>query len=262
MIRLIKIEWLKIWPYRTFRFMLAAYFILILLLFLSPQVLNIGPFQVLSKETLKFPFIWQNMAFIISKFFNLLMCIVIISMITNEYSYRTVRQNVIDGMSRKEFILSKVLLIFLLSLAIALFVLIFGFFLGLSYSSSEDFSKIFTRSSFILGIFLQSFAIMSMAAFIAFVVKRTGLALVVFLLYILVVESLIRNQLEGDVVKFFPSKSIHSIIRTPYLEISPVLDSVGFVLQNHIFTMPLVAAMIYTGLFLYGSYYLVRKSDL
>ena len=260
MIRLLKIEWFKIKSYRTFWFFLLAYFIMIILLFLSPQVLTIGPIKFLSSETLKFPYVWQNITFLVSKFFNLLMAILVISLITNEFTYRTIRQNIIDGLSKEEFITSKILLITTLSLAITIFVLLFGLVIGFINSESVGAGNIFERSSFILGIFIQSFAILSFATFLAFVLQRTGLAVVIFLLYILVFESIIRNYLEGDFTKYFPSKAIHSIISTPYHELLNTMP--GMAIQSTIFDFQLLAAIIYSGLFLFGSYYLIKKKDI
>src|SRR5690606_20889818 len=59
--------------------------------------------------------IWQNMAWITFLFKYILAFMVIIS-ICQEFSLRTVRQNMIDGLSRKEYIVSKVGLVAVLSL--------------------------------------------------------------------------------------------------------------------------------------------------
>ncbi len=55
-----------------------------------------------------FPFIWHFNTYVAAwlKFF---LAIVIVSMMANEYSYGTLKQNLIDGLSKQEFILSKFL---------------------------------------------------------------------------------------------------------------------------------------------------------
>ena len=61
-----------------------------------------------------FPDIWQNLAWT-SGLLKMGVAIMVVVSITNEYTYRTIRQNIIDGMSREEFLLSKVYTNLLLS---------------------------------------------------------------------------------------------------------------------------------------------------
>ena len=60
-------------------------------------------------------------------------------MMANEYSYGTLKQNLIDGMSKKEFVMSKFLTVVLFSGISTLFVFIVSLILGLIFS---DFNEI------------------------------------------------------------------------------------------------------------------------
>ncbi|MNX90047.1 ABC-2 family transporter protein [compost metagenome] len=55
----------------------------------------------------------------ILKFF---LAVVIVSMMANEYTYGTLKQNLIDGLSKKEFIQSKVITVVLFALVSTIFV--------------------------------------------------------------------------------------------------------------------------------------------
>ena len=61
-------------------------------------------FDITTTGIFNFPYIWHFNTWVAStiKFFLLL---VIVSMTANEYSYKTLKQNLIDGISKKEFIL-------------------------------------------------------------------------------------------------------------------------------------------------------------
>src|SRR5690606_39853747 len=79
--------------------------------------------------------------------FKLFLAIVIVSMMSNEYSNKTIKQNLIDGLSKKEFILSKVLTVISLALISTVFVFVVSLVLGLVYSDYNELSIILDRKS-------------------------------------------------------------------------------------------------------------------
>ena len=114
-IRYLQIEWLKLKNYKTFIRLASLYFILLLLILSSVKLLlswmaSAGAeFEGISPDIIpfyNFPDVWQNLTYLASYLKFFLAFIVIIS-VTNEYSYRTIRQNIIDGMSPPEFLIAK-----------------------------------------------------------------------------------------------------------------------------------------------------------
>jgi hypothetical protein len=77
-----------------------------------------------------FPFIWHFNTYI-AAILKLFLAIVIVSMMANEYSYGTLKQNLIDGMSKKEFIHLNFNCPFVL--VSTAFVFLMSLILGLSY---------------------------------------------------------------------------------------------------------------------------------
>lgn len=254
--RLFKIEWQKIWPYKTFRFMMGIYFFCTLLFFLSPEILSIGQFKLLSSELLSFPVVWQNIAFV-AQYFNIMAALMVINLIANEFNYRTLRQNVIDGMSRLEFILSKAIMVLLVSSGLALFIVVIGIIVGTI--NSQGISGIFENTDFVFGFFIQSLGLMSFAMLLTFLFKRTGITTLFFLLYISALEPILRSNLTGEAVKFFPSKSIFGIIKLPHHEL---LQAAGGLAQNSAFVPQLFSTACYTLLFVFLSYLLIHRRDL
>jgi ABC-2 type transport system permease protein len=64
-----------------------------------------------------FPETFHTVAYF-SSFFVLLPAILVIMLITNEYNYRTHKQNIIDGWSRKEFMGSKLIDVAIISFVV------------------------------------------------------------------------------------------------------------------------------------------------
>ena len=76
-----------------------------------------------------FPFIWHFNTYF-ADYFKIFLAVVIVSMMANEYSYGTLKQNLIDGMSKKEFVISKFLTVLLFAVISTLFVFVVSLILG------------------------------------------------------------------------------------------------------------------------------------
>src|SRR5215472_305710 len=73
---------------------------------------------------------WRTMAFF-SSFFVYIPAIVVIMLITNEYTYKTSRQNIIDGWSRKNFMTAKLIDVLLLSAIVTVLYSVVALIIGL-----------------------------------------------------------------------------------------------------------------------------------
>ena len=100
MIRLLKIDLLKLTNYRTFWIMVILYFATMgvitssgmeFLKWLVSKGADFNDVDILRVPLYHFPDIWQNLTYV-SLFFKLVLAVVVIISITNEFSYKTVRQ--------------------------------------------------------------------------------------------------------------------------------------------------------------------------
>jgi ABC-2 type transport system permease protein len=153
MIKLLKIDFKKLKDYRTFWVLIILYFATMGLItssgmeflkWIVSKGADFNQVDILRIPLYHFPDIWQNLTYV-SLYFQLVLAIVVIISITNEFSYKTVRQNIIDGMDRKDFLASKVMMIFVLSLASTLFVFLIGLITGSIYSPETEMRYIFTN---------------------------------------------------------------------------------------------------------------------
>ena len=132
MIHLLSIEWLKLKRLITLRVILIVYAILLPLIFYSLSLMSVnGTFY--DNSIYKFTDVYHYVTYI-SSFFYLLIGVIIVVFTCNEIKYKTQRQNLIDGLSKKDLILSKFYVVMALSVLITLYTfliaLIFGVFAG------------------------------------------------------------------------------------------------------------------------------------
>lgn len=257
MMKLLRIEAIKLANYKIFLIFASLYLVFILGTFLSFNEFDILFFKVFSKEVFKFPYSWYNVTFL-SKFFNLYLGIGVILIITNEYSYRTSRQNIIDGLSRNQFVYSKFMIILLLTIAATVLIGLVSLFLGLKNSTVLNSSVIFDKIEYLAGFFVHTLTMLSFAGLVAFLLRKMGLAIMVFLPYAIFVESIIRNMLPFEAVKYFPMKVINSIAQFPYLD---SIESRADLVSESMPWENLAIGLGYAVLFFYLSTLLVKKRD-
>ena len=171
-----------------------------------------------------FPDVWQNITFIAARLKIFLAFIVIISL-TNEITYKTFRQNIIDGLNRVEFMFSKITMIFVLSLANTLLVFLVGLINGLIYSHDKSLVAIFGNMEFLGAFFLNVFIFLIFSFLVGLIIKRTGIAIVFLGIYATFMEpiaTLIFKHMPklpaffAEIAPYFPTQALRDLIPNPY----------------------------------------------
>ncbi|HQV35832.1 MAG TPA: ABC transporter permease, partial [Flavobacterium sp.] len=233
MTRLLQIEFQKIWKNRASRILTIAYFVILSFIALIASIkFKIGTFElhIADQGIFNFPYIWHFNTYIaaILKFF---LAIVIVSMMANEYSYGTLKQNLIDGLSKKEFIQSKFLTVVVFALGSTLFIFIMSLLLGLSFSSYNEIGIIFSDLDYLFAYFLKLTAFFSFCLFLGILVKRSAFA-IGFLFIWNIIEGIIIGLLRWKVFKdsddyqkitqFLPLESMSNLIKEPFSRLSVI----------------------------------------
>jgi hypothetical protein len=164
---------------------------------------------------LQFPDVWHNITYI-SGFFKILLGIYVIIAITNEYQYNTIRLNLINGLTRFEFIVSKFLFILLISVVSLLVVFAAGLIIGITNSDGPSSSQMLDHSIFLFGYFLELLLYLNFALLVGTWLKRTGISIFVVLIYPLLIEPLLRWQFPDEIDQFFPIKAMDQLIVFPF----------------------------------------------
>ena len=164
---------------------------------------------------LQFPDIWHNITYI-AGFFKILIGIFIIINITNEFQFNTIRLNLTNGLSRVEFISSKILLIFIISIVSLAVVFAGGLVLGLKNHEGSGTIQMLDQSIYLIGYFLEILIYLVLALFIGIWLKRTGISIVALLIYPLLIEPIIRWQFPDTIDRFFPVNAMDELIVFPF----------------------------------------------
>jgi ABC-type transport system involved in multi-copper enzyme maturation permease subunit len=185
---------------------------------------------------------------------------VIIS-VCNEFTYRTARQNIIDGLSRWEFIFSKILMNLMLSLASVAVLFVVGLLTGMIYSPSLELSKMVTDLEFFPGYFLEVFMLLSLAMMIGVLVQRAGLAIVLLLsswfLEWVVRAIIFKNMADADRPdRFFPMYSMGNIVECPFFRY-------GFQeIKDYVSLAAVAIALTWTLIFNGIAYFKIKRADI
>ena len=169
------------------------------------------------KPILQFPDVWQNLTYI-AGYFKIILALIVITSVSNEFTHATARQNIIDGWSRKEWVISKIGLAKLLALFSTLFVLAIGLFLGFTENSSAKIVEIFTRLDFVLAYFVELIVYFIYALFLTIVLKRTGLSIILLLVYDFILEPVLSWTLPDSINSFLPMNTIDNLNTFPFMK--------------------------------------------
>ena len=278
--RLLGIELYKIWHNKTSRVLMFGYFLLIFsIAILSTINVEFGPikFNLAEQGIFNFPYIWHFNTFIIA-LLKIFFAIVIVAMIGNEYSYKTIKQNLIDGMSKGEFLKSKVYTIAAFVGISTLLVFFISLILGGIYSDYNEFQIIFSELEYLLAYAVKLFGFFSFCLFLAILIKRSAFALgflglwqvfegIAYGLMRWRLSDLIPQLSAEQVIKFFPLQSIGNLITEPFTRLSAIQNIAdqlgeGFTKDYGVSFLNITVVLVWSALFIWGSYSLLKGRDL
>ncbi len=233
MTRLLQIEWLKLRHYRPFWVLIGMYALGVVVvcgsgMFFMQYLKSKGAdFEGIDPTMLPlydYPDVWQNVTYM-AAFFKVFLAFIVIISVANEVSYRTLRQNVIDGLSKREFLGSKLLFIFFLSLAATGLVILIVFVTASAYSNVQGFDYMFESMEFALAYLFGVFTYLTFALLITLLIPKTGLVIVALFMYTVVFEPLLAIFLLNfpnladwarAIAPWMPVTSVYNLIDVPF----------------------------------------------
>ena len=264
---LLRIDLKKLIHYRTFWVVCGLYFLTLafttasgmeFLKWIASKGAQFGTTININRIPLyHFPDVWQNLIYV-SGFFKIVLAVMVVISVTNEFTYRTVRQNIIDGLSRWEFLQSKIYTNVLLSLASVAMVFLIALVTGFIYSPEIEMAEVFSDLEFFPAYFLEVFSFLSYALMMGILIQRSGLTIIVLLLSNMI-ESIIKVNLPDSlesVKPFFPMESISNLVAMPFARYA--LQEI----QDYVAIGSVVIALVWMFLFNYFGYLKLKKSDI
>ncbi|HZH66930.1 MAG TPA: hypothetical protein VEY10_18720 [Flavisolibacter sp.] len=224
MIRNLQIEWMKIKNYRVFQVFSVLYMLgILIIIYIFYKIYtqltgrltgrdNVDLFNLFSSDN-----IWKTVCFATS-FLLYLPGMIIINLFINEVNFKTHRQNIIDGWKRETFIYTKIGLITCISLA----VLVMNIVATVIMCNVTNTPFSLTSGFPILGVsFIQSFIYMMFALLLATVFRRSGIAIIVFFIYGLLLEHIfmwLLWKINPGLQHFLPLQVADSLISFPGMD--------------------------------------------
>jgi len=274
MIRLLRLELQKLLLNKTSKILIFISFILPLcVIVLSSIKINFFGFFTLELGELgifNFPIVWHITTYF-SALFKFFFAIVVVSMIGNEYSNKTLKQNLIDGLSKKEFVLSKFYAIVFFSLVSTVIIFVISLILGLIYSSYNEFNIIVREMEFLPAYFIKLVGFFSFCLFLGVLAKRSAFALA-FLFVDFIVEWVIFGliawkssmEMATSVQSFLPLTAMSNLIKQPFQRVAmskfPDKNTLDYDYAVHFGDVIIVGVWIF--IFLALAYFLIKKRDL
>lgn len=280
MMKLLKLEYYKNLNYTPFKVFTILYFA-ILVIFLCIGLIDLKLFgdtiNLKEQGMYNFPEIWNFTTWTVA-LLKIFLGLIIVFSICQEFSNRMFKQNTIDGLSREEFIGSKLLTITIFTLISTIIVFAITLFLGLQYSTSKETSLVYKEMFFIGNYFLKLFAFFCFLMFLSILLRKSVFVFLAFFV-IWVGESIIggiesysklaglkaaqRNEvLQNDFFfsKIFPLESMSNLLPNPMLRLN-MAKALGLKYEFTYPTESLIACLIWCVLFIFGSYVILKKRD-
>ncbi|WP_426277119.1 ABC transporter permease [Chryseobacterium sp. S-02] len=280
MTKLLKLEYYKNLNYKPFKVFTILYFvILIALLFIGLVDFDFFGATINLKEEgiYNFPEIWNFTTWIVG-LLKIFLGLIIVFSISQEFSDRMFKQNTIDGLSRKEFIGSKLLTISIFTIVSTIIVFAITMFLGYQYSNTTESAKVFEEIFFIGNYFVKLFTFFCFLMFLSILLRKSIFVFLAFFVF-WIIESILstvevftkvkglqgpqRNEvLQNDffISHLFPLESISNLIPNPMVRLN-MAKAMGLKYEFHYPTESLIACLVWCAIFIFGSYWILRKRD-
>lgn len=272
---LIRLEWLKIKSYKAFWIILGLYLVsMAALIFGLPGFIDWLAEQTPKSEKVillafkkmifNFPDIWQNIAFVASArfFIKVILGFILVILVTNEFTFNTMRMNIMNGIERSEVLWSKLLVAFFLTLISTMVILFAGIYLGFTNSSNITLKAIVGKTSFIPAYMLEVFTYLTYAIFLSVLIRKTGFAVIAMVLYSFL-EPIITYYTPDEYDRFLPMNAINHIIRTPNTSLMKIkTPEMTFDLQEFVKWDDFLVCGLYAGLFILIPYLILKRKDL
>ncbi len=280
--RLLYLEWKKLKTNRTFWALSILYASALPLFFLMGKGMSVngnrgdassGPNPAAMMDSsvfYKFPEVWDYLGYLGNWLNFFVLGFIGVLIVTNDITYKTMRQNIITGMSRNEYFTGKILILLTLSLGATLYYCLLGLGFGFVHTEGTTFQLITQNADLIPRFFLQCVAYGSFAFFLGWLFKRTALALILYIVYVMFLEMAIRwmghaNVLPNKSMHFYPMNAAEDLVPMPLWFAEPMMKGLEENLGFSYFltsTEAVITSAIYIIIFLVLSFIRFKKMDL
>jgi hypothetical protein len=268
MLKLIKLEWSKFKKNTVIRLLLMFFFLFFpACLYFGTLIPDLPAFLPNKNTFFEFPAIWEYLGYAGNWIVFFFLGVAVIYLITIEVSNKTMRQSIINGMTRNEFFISKLLSVLILCCIATVFYCILGLTIGFIKTDSVTMKMAFDNDWTFARFFLMSLAYTNFALFLAYLFRKAGLAVFFYMSYIIIIEPLIRFFIidrvsKAEFTRYFPMNAAEDLMPLPIMRYANAIpDNVDFAFLLS-YKQASLLTLFYVFLFIILSYLLFTKRDM
>lgn len=257
MIRLLRIEWTKIARYPGFWLILTlslGIYIGAVAVMGHPEFQLPDEISAQAEGFLSFPMIWDILGWL-SYWFNLPLAIVVVLNVSNEFSQRMLRQAIINGQSREEWMAGKIVFIGLIAFLALLVVVLTTTVTGVYFGGFKRY-YFFDHLDLFLAIWLRTFSYLSLVLLISTLIRKPVIALGVVILYSVILENVLVATGNSPWNEWYPLWS--AVLAVP----NPFSVFYGEAVPKLLDGAVLLRVIGYTATWLGLTYLFIRRRDL
>lgn len=217
----------------------------------------------------QFPTVWDWLGYDGNWMVFFALGFLVVYMISIEISYKTMRQNIITGLTRWDYFLAKLNIVFLFTIIATVIYAITGFIIGWIHTAEPTWAEAMDNDWAIPRFALMSLSYLVFAMFIGFAIKNSGLAVLTYLAYGILLEPMIRWMAHGNIIdgpskNYYPMNAAEDLMPFPLYKISQGMsksaeNSIDLLMSYN--TAAIVSA-IYCVIFIGLTYYIFVKRDM
>lgn len=267
-----KVEWLKLKSHRFFWISMGLHAILAFLLLHFVGEMNYmgeriedgnrhtaqGNFGQMGLY--QAPLIWENLCYL-AGFLKFIPAFAAVYFLGNEFQYRTMRQNIIDGMSRGQFFLSKVSGAVFLSL---ISVVVVGVIILIINISHNDFGALspFKGIEYLAALWVETLLFMALSLLITVLFRRSAMGIILTLLYYFLIENLIGFFIGSPAKEYLPAGPGRELIQQPFTRLLGMSQDLGVMEATSFPWEHFALALLYSALMFLLGYGMLKSRDL
>ena len=228
--QLLQLEYAK-WRNNSVITILALLYFIMLpsIMFLAKEIKDLPDPMNSTQTFFIFPTVWDWLGYAGSWLSFFCLGLIGIFMVVNEVSYKTFRQNIITGMTKKDYFLGKLYAAVAVALAGTFYYAFIVIVTGIIHTKNPSIGYIFDNSWAMSRYFLMTIGYMSLGMFIAFWVRKSGVSVLLYLIYVLMLEPAFKwgvhfklLDLNHPSVNFYPGNVFEDLTPLPLMRLPDV----------------------------------------
>lgn len=216
----------------------------------------------------EFPGVWNYQGYVGNWLVFFFLGFIILYIVTAEVDFKTMRQNIITGFSRKDYFLSKLYVVIAFSVLATLYYIIVVLAIGYFHADPYSFEGAMDNEMAILRFFLMCMGYLSFALMLGFLIRRSGVAIFFYICYVFFIEAVMKWWLhfqivQNETINYWPLNAIEDLMPFPpynFVENLPRKDLDFPFLLSHNHAM--VTTALYVALFIGIAYWDFNRRDI